>query len=174
LALARIPDFYSHIVTFGSASTLSRLIDFVELCSLDPEPVVHIVVRKFPSFLRQLRWTSLRGLLHAIQSLRSVGLRGHARLLTGFIPLDIETILHALRTLSPHRAARFIKEIAKGNHDMFRAFAHQLPASNEIATTLWEKSLGRIVASRKGVQSPPKVGMQSPLRLMRMGPWPGL
>lgn len=150
VAEEELAAYYCHFVQFGSAQTISMLHRYALRYNLPIEPLRSVLVHHFVDVLKDLRWSSLRGLLRLVTSFRSLRLRPHSRVLAVMIPLDADLLPSLFTERSPHRAARYVQEVATANSDLFKMSVARLTSNPDFVKTFWDGHNGEaaFVANR--------------------------
>jgi hypothetical protein len=128
---------YRHIVRYGTAGSVAKLLELTHDLCLDQDALRHCLEEGFVDLVRNASRSAFGAFLELLWRLRVVGLGVHAKVFAILLPFDAHLFRRLLETRSPAWVARYVTECFQAEPDVFAATASDPAKMGGIVNAFW-------------------------------------
>lgn len=130
---------YSHVLKFGTFSTILGLSEVMQNLSLPTEPFRDALHHNFAPLVQRSSSEPAQRLLKILSLVRSVALEQHAEVFSILLPFDAKVFASLLRTRPPAWVAVYVMECFRAEPHVFSAAAGHADRMEDAVTAFWDR-----------------------------------
>lgn len=131
-------DILTHIIKYGRATTLYKLIDLSFKLNLDQDILIDCIISNYYNIICNASNSSIRSINELVWRFRKLNLTLHSKLYAILLPFDYEVLQYLICNRSHAWISRYLAECVRTKPEVFRSVTGNLKRMQPIISSFWE------------------------------------